>query len=55
LTLASAACSLEIRTSVAHHGMNLKPRRGLDHVLDLIEIADAGQFHQNLVGAQAVR
>ncbi len=54
LTLASAACSSGKRTAPTT-GVNLKPGRGLDDALHLVQVADARQLHQDLVGAQAVR
>src|SRR5208337_4363012 len=47
-------CLIGKSLAVAHDSVNLKPGRGLDHGLDLVEIADARQLHQNLVLAQAI-
>ena len=37
-----------------HDCVNLKTRRGLNNALHPVQVADTGQFHQNLVVAQAV-
>ena len=45
---------LLVLVRAADHGVNLQPGRGLDDVLDPVEIVDAGQLDQDLVVAQAV-
>jgi hypothetical protein len=54
LTLARVPRLRPESPAVAHHSVNLKPRRGLDDGLDLVQVADTRQFHQNLVFAQAI-
>ena len=45
---------LVIFVGTADHGVNLKPRRGLDDAHHPVQVVDAGQLDQNLILAQAV-
>src|SRR5665213_9769 len=47
-------CRGLILERAADNRMNLKARGGLNDRLDAIEVADARQLHQNLIGAQVV-